>query len=674
MTLVATLVLLWSALRWQGLNAVSDVIGIGSALLPLVVGLVAWAWSRRFPDGPLLGRTAEMDALMLALTTTMERVQYSTDRLNRLTSGLVEMRDVLDHAIARLDDRKRALDRDLAARRPHGAATVSAAERARLQKEIGGLRQELADTRQRLREAERLRGEVEQRLAEARRGQDETGELRDRTRAQAAKAQRLLMTPRAPVAPAVSSAAALQVIAIEPADLLGEGDQDAAAKILRRVDEVLQENAAVRDRLHDELAESAATIREHVDARARAAVSGPGRRRRRALPLLIGGCCSAVLLTMTVMIVYLPPPDRGRPSASGTATPGTPAPVPVNPAFYPRAVPAWEEPFTSSANIASAITVWRGTVYFGGNDGELHALDVDTGKSVWTGSQRLHGDITARPAIADGTRTLYVISNRGFYSEVSARDTSRGGEVWTRRIPGYIDESAVVAGDTVYFGAGDGDLYALDAADGHTRWKYHTDGWITSTPVVADDVVYFGSWDGHVYAVDTRTHQAKWSTYVPFRRIANDGKGNALYSPALANGVLYIGDKNYDLLALDIADGSIKWRAPTKDIVDSRPVVADGVVYVGSRDHNVYAFDAATGRPIWTALTGNAVVSDPVVSNGVVYVGSNDAYLYAFDAANGHVLWVHSTGNSVYSSPAVSDGVVYVGSDDNKLYALKTAR
>ncbi|GII88780.1 hypothetical protein Ssi03_67700 [Sphaerisporangium siamense] len=672
MTLVAATVLLWCTLRWQGLNAVSDVIGIGSTLLPLAIGLVAWASSRHSAEDPSTGRTAEMDALMVAIARTMERVQYSADRLTRLESGLVEMRDLLAQATARLDDRKRALGRDLAARRPDGGtATASAAERARLEKEISALRQELADTRRRLRAAERLRGEVEQRLAEARRGQAETGELREQTRAQATQAERLLMASRALPAPVVPPTAAL--VAIEAADLLGEGDRAAAAKVLRRVDEALQENAATRDRLHDELAENAAAIRRRLDARAHAAPSGPGPRRRRSLPLLVGGCCSAVLLTVVVLMAFLRPPGAVRPLASGPATAGTPeVAVSVDPAFYPRAVPAWKKPFSSSADIASAITVWRGTVYFGGNDGRLHALDVDTGKSVWPESPRLRGDITARPAIADGTRTLYVVSNKGFYSEVSARDATTGGEVWTSRFPGYIDESAVVAGDTVYFGAGDGLLYALNAADGRIRWTFRTGGWITSTPVVADDVVYFGSWDGHVYAVDTRTRQAKWSTYVPFKWTATIG--NVLFNPALANGVLYIGDKNYDLLALNIADGSIRWRMPTKDIVDSRPVVADGVVYVGSRDHNVYAFDAATGRLIWKRLTGNAVFSSPAVRDGVVYVGSNDAYVYAFDAADGRVLWVHGTGNSVYSSPAVSDGVVYVGSDDNKLYALKAAR
>jgi outer membrane protein assembly factor BamB len=64
--------------------------------------------------------------------------------------------------------------------------------------------------------------------------------------------------------------------------------------------------------------------------------------------------------------------------------------------------------------------------------------------------------------------------------------------------------------------------------------------------------------------------------------------------------------------------------------VISSPAVANGVVYVGSYDNNVYALDASTGAKLWSYTTGNAIGSSPTVANGVVYVGSGDNNLYAF--------------------------------------------
>ena len=64
--------------------------------------------------------------------------------------------------------------------------------------------------------------------------------------------------------------------------------------------------------------------------------------------------------------------------------------------------------------------------------------------------------------------------------------------------------------------------------------------------------------------------------------------------------------------------------------VYSSPAVANGVVYVGSDDGNVYALNASTGAKLWSYTTGSYVDSSPAVANGVVYVGSSDGNVYAF--------------------------------------------
>ena len=66
--------------------------------------------------------------------------------------------------------------------------------------------------------------------------------------------------------------------------------------------------------------------------------------------------------------------------------------------------------------------------------------------------------------------------------------------------------------------------------------------------------------------------------------------------------------------------------------VESSPAVANGVVYVGSDDHNTYALNATTGGKLWSYTTGGQV-SSPAVANGVVYVGSFDGNVYAIGNA-----------------------------------------
>ena len=62
-------------------------------------------------------------------------------------------------------------------------------------------------------------------------------------------------------------------------------------------------------------------------------------------------------------------------------------------------------------------------------------------------------------------------------------------------------------------------------------------------------------------------------------------------SPAVANGVVYVGSDDGKLYALDAVTGALKWSYFTRrGLIQSSPAVANGVVYIGSTDHNVYAF------------------------------------------------------------------------------------
>ena len=80
----------------------------------------------------------------------------------------------------------------------------------------------------------------------------------------------------------------------------------------------------------------------------------------------------------------------------------------------------------------------------------------------------------------------------------------------------------------------------------------------------------------------------------------------------------------------------------TGGAVKSSPAVANGVVYVGSDDGKLYAADAAgcggpsTCSPLWSSpTTGGPIDSSPDISNGQLYVGSADGHLYVYVLATG---------------------------------------
>ena len=83
----------------------------------------------------------------------------------------------------------------------------------------------------------------------------------------------------------------------------------------------------------------------------------------------------------------------------------------------------------------------------------------------------------------------------------------------------------------------------------------------------------------------------------------------------------------------------LKWTFHTRGEVVSSPAIVDGVVYVGSNDGKLYAVDAGSGSQKWAFKTHARIPSSPAVSHGVVYFGSYDGNFYAVDAAAGTLKW-----------------------------------
>ena len=90
-----------------------------------------------------------------------------------------------------------------------------------------------------------------------------------------------------------------------------------------------------------------------------------------------------------------------------------------------------------------------------------------------------------------------------------------------------------------------------------------------------------------------------------------------------------------NVYALNAATGALLWSHATANYVGSSPAVANGVVYIGSNDGDVYALDTSTGAFLWSYPTGDNVESSVTVSNGAVYVGSFNGNVYAFGLPSG---------------------------------------
>jgi outer membrane protein assembly factor BamB len=303
------------------------------------------------------------------------------------------------------------------------------------------------------------------------------------------------------------------------------------------------------------------------------------------------------------------------------------------------------------------------------------------------------GAVYSSPAVADGV--VFVGSNDG---RLYAVDADTGSLKWRFAAKARIASSPAVSGQLVYVESYDSHLYAVDAATGQMKWSFATEGekrftaphihgmlpeaqampdpfdFFLSSPAVWNGAVYFGSGDGHVYALDAATGALKWK----FRT------GDVVHaSPAIADGTLFIGSWDTYIYALDAATGTERWRFKTGDDpkihnhvgIQSSPVVSDGLVYVGCRDANLYALDARSGAKVWAIDNkGSWVIGSPAVSQGMVYFTTSDGGMFhAADARTGAEAFALRFEWPMFSSPAVAGPFVYVGSHAGKLLAINTA-
>ena len=298
---------------------------------------------------------------------------------------------------------------------------------------------------------------------------------------------------------------------------------------------------------------------------------------------------------------------------------------------------------------------------------------ANTSAYAQTSDNVSNASATTTPAPADWTQFLRDNMQRwNPYETVLGVGNVGGLQLKWKSIPigsrvdnNDLESSPAVVNGVVYVGSdSNGSVYALNASTGAQLWSFATGSSLLASPAVANGVVYVEQYGGsNLYALDASTGAQLWS----------DNIGSSVSSPAVVNGVVYVGGGD-NVYALNASTGAELWSYATGDWVWSSPAVVNGVVYVGSFDNNVYALNASTGAKLWSYTTGGAIYfSSPTVANGVVYVGSDDQNVYALNASTGAKLWSYTTGGYVQSSPAVANGVVYVGSYDQNFYALNAS-
>jgi outer membrane protein assembly factor BamB len=183
---------------------------------------------------------------------------------------------------------------------------------------------------------------------------------------------------------------------------------------------------------------------------------------------------------------------------------------------------------------------------------------------------------------------------------------------------------------------GDGWVRGFDAKTGQKLWEFDTNPkdsvWpktrneLIATPVVYEGLVFIGNGQdpehgegsGHFYAIDATkrgdiTESGRVWHYDKIRR--------TISTAAIRDGILYVADFSGFLHALDAKTGQPFWVHDMLAAVWSSPLLADGKVYLGDEDGDVVVLGHGKQKKLLAENNlGSSVYATAVPANGRLYI------------------------------------------------------
>jgi outer membrane protein assembly factor BamB len=265
--------------------------------------------------------------------------------------------------------------------------------------------------------------------------------------------------------------------------------------------------------------------------------------------------------------------------------------------------------------------------------------------------------------------TIYSLSSRG---EVHAVDGETGKTLWKVRV-GNPDHPAVGvdANDKRVVAVVGPRVFCLDARDGHEIWNLKTKSAPGGGVCVTSHFAYVTAISGalELYPLDTEQDNGR-----PVKYFASSGTATE-DATVSATSISWTTRKGYFNIAGNNTDGKLLFRLKTGDSFVASGVAAAGYFIAPSVNGKVYAVNEEKGKIAWEIALGEPVDRTPVYigDNRIVVITQLDN-LMIIDARRGELAsdWPRSVGN-IREFVGMSEKVLYFLDAGNQLVGIDRA-
>lgn len=320
--------------------------------------------------------------------------------------------------------------------------------------------------------------------------------------------------------------------------------------------------------------------------------------------------------------------------------------------------PAQSRPSTLKLNTGYEIMGANRVSFVGSQDGYVYAVNANTGSLLWTSSAALGDMVQAAPS--------------GYFRQYDAAASKPTKDI-------------ILIGSRTASGASK--FYGIDAATGTILWTFDNGG--TAMGVInAQATVDYADYAGKRRVYFTSRRKAGGSSHTVWAlefdhasatRLWSIDAGDIDSSPSLRNGLLYVGNNNGDVYALNASTGATSWGPVA---TGDGPVKT--VLWIDAAASRIYF---ATTTKVWSmTLAGvtqwSRAFSAPtaVIRLGTrLYFGSGDGKLYELDnllVTDANALTVKSVtvgpGTAAIGTPTYdsSNLMMYAGTEAGQIYPI----
>ncbi|WP_057832507.1 outer membrane protein assembly factor BamB [Colwellia sp. TT2012] len=325
-------------------------------------------------------------------------------------------------------------------------------------------------------------------------------------------------------------------------------------------------------------------------------------------------------------------------------------------------------------------------VYSASRMGDVIAFDKDSGKKAWQvdlsdlNNERSFWDSRVSALVAGGpTAGLNKIFLGTENGEVFALDAETGELVWQAKIRGEVLTPPALDSGILVVNSASGLIKAFNANTGEELWKVEQDvPALTlrgiSTPVIASGGVLIGSGKGELSVYILEKGQAGWTTEVgeatgstELQRVIDVDS-----APVVFGDKIYVISARGNLVAIELKSGRILWKRQYSSF--RQIAVYRNDIFITNTSGHVYALNRINGIERWSNMElTNRSVTGPVVVDKYIVVGDFEGYLHWLDQETGEIVSRHKVdGSGIHSTPTVVDDILYSQSRDGDLQAIIT--